>query len=837
MPRVHHIQTAFNAGVMDPRTAARTDLQQYYQGLSLGENIVTRPMGGVRRRPGLRYLGTLPRMIVDIHEGATATAPNGGDPAAAKDSDRLNLLTTTVEVGITVPYVVVHYDLGEPMAVKFADALDLTCSGGNTDGFSIQHSSDGATWTNFGARLERVDQENRDFRREGTVTAQYWRVVKSTGTDLGPVTVSLAGFHLYAETVESKGELFPFEFSIEQRYAVAATDKNLAIIQDDEIVANVPAPWGSQEVGTLDAAQSADTMILVHPDFPPHRLVRGPVSTLWRLEPVPFSHIPQIDFNDGSSPTPVSEIQTLDFTNDSDPFAQTWKQGDTFLLELEGALTRSITFGGYGTADEQTQTAENIRREVQKLPVIGFSGVSVEYTGPEGLFTITFADGSAGELGLLGGIPQSGSASNKVVVTRTQAGSSREEDAWSTLRGWPRSVTFFDGRLYFGGSRSLPQTNFGSEITDLFSFETGEGFDDQAIVQTINSDRLNTIQRIFAGRDLQVFTTGGEASYGREVLTPETAYPRFQSRFGAAAVRPVSIDGATMYVQRTGKVIREFLYSQDEEAYVSPPVSALAPFLINNVTSMAAWQGSGDDDANYVFVVNGDGTVAVFNTLRSQDIAAWCKWTTVGEFKAVTTVVEDIYFLVRREIDGEGQLFIERADESLLLDSAVSGSTAGIFAGPLYFPPVQERVAHLEGLFVTTVGDGYVLEPRAVELGNVAMDEDLLLAEIGLPFAVRCATMPLNSDFGNGQTFLRKKRLVKARLYVHETGSITFNGKRYYDRRFDVDGFDAAPGVTSGMVEFNTTTNWIDGPLVIEFGQDTPGPFELLGMDLQVEVE
>ncbi len=27
------------------------------------------------------------------------------------------------------------------------------------------------------------------------------------------------------------------------------------------------------------------------------------------------------------------------------------------------------------------------------------------------------------------------------------------EDVWSSTKGWPRSVTFHEGRLYFGGSR------------------------------------------------------------------------------------------------------------------------------------------------------------------------------------------------------------------------------------------------------------------------------------------------------------------------------------------------------------------------------------------------
>lgn len=840
MPRVQYLQTTFNSGVLDPRLAARLELRQYYQGLSRGTNILIRPMGGVRRRPGTRYLATLAQEVESIEAVASATAPNGGDPLAAKDTDRTVLLETTTNVGTVNPYVAVQYDLGEPRTVRFADALDLTVTGGNTDEFRIQYSGDGVTWSNFGDAFLRVDQELRDYRREGPVTARYWRVAKVGGSDLGAETASLGGFRLWSETGQvADGRIMAFEFSVAQRYAVVAGDKNLAIVQDDKIVANVPAPWSYGDLAELDHAQSADTMILVHPDYAPQRLVRGDASSLWRLEPVPFTSYPQVDFNDASSPEPVSEVQEISFEG------ATWEQGNTFVIEIRGATTRSITYAGAATAEEQATTAENMRREIQKIGVLPATGVVVEFVsytaGPPdvAVFRVSFTEASADSYELIGVIPEQVPSSAKAVVSRTAAGSSRKENAWSATRGWPSSITFHEGRLWFGGSRSLPQTVFASQIGDLFGYTIGEGFDDDAIVQTLNSDRLNAIQAIFSGRELHLFTTGGEATYGSDVLTPENAYPKFQTRFGSGEVRPVSIDGSTLFVQRTGKVLREFVFDLNEDAYLSPPLTAVSPSIVNAIRDMAAWQGSGDDDANYVFVVNGDGTVAVFNTLRAQEVASWVEWTTRGEFKAVETVLEDIYFLVKRTIDGADRLMLERVDESLLTDCAKTGSTVDALAGPFFFPAVQTDLAHLEGAEVDALADGYYLGRAAVAGGELVVPEleDLLEAEIGLPFAVDCATMPLNSEFGNGANFLRKKRLVHARLYVYQTGGVVFNGRRYYDRQFDEDTFDSPAPLHTGMIEIPTSSDWVNGPLVITFGQDVPAPFELLGMDLQVETE
>ena len=59
MPRTLNFQTNFVAGVLDPRLASRTDLQQYYQGVEEGTNVLNLPQGGMKRRPGMAYQATL----------------------------------------------------------------------------------------------------------------------------------------------------------------------------------------------------------------------------------------------------------------------------------------------------------------------------------------------------------------------------------------------------------------------------------------------------------------------------------------------------------------------------------------------------------------------------------------------------------------------------------------------------------------------------------------------------------------------------------------------------------------------------------------------------------
>lgn len=56
---VWNIQTNFSSGVLDPKLKGRIDLDIYYNGAEIAENVIILPQGGMTRRPGFEYLNTL----------------------------------------------------------------------------------------------------------------------------------------------------------------------------------------------------------------------------------------------------------------------------------------------------------------------------------------------------------------------------------------------------------------------------------------------------------------------------------------------------------------------------------------------------------------------------------------------------------------------------------------------------------------------------------------------------------------------------------------------------------------------------------------------------------
>src|SRR5690606_23019156 len=54
------LQTSFASGVLSPRLAARTDIEHYWQGASIGRNVLFLKEGGGRGRWGLQHIADVP---------------------------------------------------------------------------------------------------------------------------------------------------------------------------------------------------------------------------------------------------------------------------------------------------------------------------------------------------------------------------------------------------------------------------------------------------------------------------------------------------------------------------------------------------------------------------------------------------------------------------------------------------------------------------------------------------------------------------------------------------------------------------------------------------------
>lgn len=634
------------------------------------------------------------------------------------------------------------------------------------------------------------------------------------------------GTRWVGETDTQAYRSFDFKFSTEEQYLLTFAANRIYVYKDGtELQTNINGSgndyidtgvqYTAAQLVDIDIFQTADTVIILHPDVAPARLIRLS-DTAWTFASLPLTNLPQFDYDDGDSPSPTSEVQTITFANQN--------TSDRYKLGLNGILTEEIIF-----SSDQTTNAENIRIALQDLPNTANSGITVTSSAIT-TYQITFAAASADDWDLLTGTAiQTQNVAFAVTAVEDTQGVPRSEDVWSATRGWPVSGTFHEGRLWFGGSKSRIQTIWGSVVNDFFNFNKGRGRDDEGITATLDTDQVNAIQRIFSNRALQVFTTGQEFYIPNSPVTPENIAVIPQTNFGAALVRPITIDGRTLYFQRTGKAIREFLQSSDvTNIYNSQSITLLAPHLVNTPTRMAATRGDDQTDANYAYFVNTDGTLLIYNSLGSEEVSGFTLWTIDGfSFIDVGVINDDLFALVQsgtttHVVQLNSDYF---TDLSVLKTTPVSGTFTGL--------------DHLEGLTVQIIGDGAFEGTAVVSSGQVTVDGTKAITEVGLAYNPLIETMPLNIPLQNGPNFSEPKKINRVTVdFENSLGIIIKNSLGYTarvaDKTMAVDVFDD-PTPKSGREDL-WLMGW-DKVATVTITQDTPMAMTILTIGVEVGVQ
>lgn len=593
------------------------------------------------------------------------------------------------------------------------------------------------------------------------------------------------GGMMYVDTVASEARLASFAFNVEQTYLMVFTNNNIAVYKDDVKQADIATTYTTAELFELQWTQSADTMIIVHENHAPAKLVRGASHTSWTLSDISFRNYPTFDF-------------------DADYSANTFTVGTGG--EDATVVANSVTV----TASASTFASGDVGGIFESLSVTnsGKGRITGYISATVVTIEVTVAwDNATGN---------SVAAGDAVL----------EEPVWSASRGWPKSATFYQGRMWFGGSKSRPQTLWGSKTNDFYNFDVGTGLDDEGIDVTLDTDQVNAITAVFAGRHLQVFTTGGEFSMQDSPITPAKSAVQRQTLFGSAPIPPKSIDGATFFLDRTGKAVREFIYTYAEEAYTSNTVSLLASHTINAPVDMDVQRGTPDDDASYLFLVNNDGTVSVFNTLRAQEVGGWTTWTTNGTVESIATVVDEVYLVVKRNINGSEQRFIEEINKNHYTDCSVLQTLS----------PASDTVTglgHLNGEECRVKADGAVQPNETPSGGSITLGRDATTVEVGLNFDTTIKTMPLNMQFQDGPTLTRKKRITQVEANLYESLGVYINGNQLADRQFGEDMLDTTPTPFTGIKETHLL-GW-DEAAQVTITQQDPVPMTVLALAIEVE--
>ncbi len=809
-------QTNFTGGELSPKLSAHVDFEKYQDGLELCQNFIVNPQGGVIRRGGT------------------------GFAAEARDSTQKSRL---------IPFVA---SAANNYMLEFADQ-----------------------WIRF--YQDNIQVQNA----QGTVSTALF-----TGGD----AVVTIGAHTYetGSTIVVAG-ITPSGYNgtfvltdvdpDRIRYAVGADPGAYVSGGTADGVLEIASPYLEAQLPPIKEAQSADTMYLSHNLHGPRKLIRHS-ATDWSINQITFLDGPYLNENVSETtlqPSAVSGTSVITLAGAAITSITRVLQIATVTTTLAHNLRTGdrVTIVG---AVETEYNRSNAEITVTSATVFTYVVTGAPTTPATGTITLRIFEFVATDVGRSIRIRNSAvwgygiitvftDAVTVTVETRrdftaTTATNRWQLGAWSDTTGFPRAVSLFQNRLFFGGNTFQPSTWWASVSGDFENMqpndETSEAVTaDDAVVITLTSQQVNTIIWMVDGRFLligaseQVFSAqGGDTT--KAITATSVPEIRNAAYFGAdGTVRPVRIGDDVLYVQGSARKVRAINFNFDSDGFQADDVTLLADHIGLTGIVDATYQ----DTPNSVYWgVRVDGVLIGVTFNRAQKIAAWHRHIPGGVFGTGNAIVEtvgvistathdQVWVIVKRTINSVTRRFVEfmereyedttiARNDAHLVDSGIrfsGGAPATIITG----------LTHLEGETVEVYADGATQPSKVVVSGQITIELAAFTVIAGLGNVARIRTLPLAAGERIQGIQGKTKKLTHAAIRFLDTGALRF-GSDLTDLRELV--FRKASDPTGAAVPLFTGTKVEGWPGARDidaqgyFQSDGPQPCHILGVGFHFDV-
>jgi hypothetical protein len=577
-----------------------------------------------------------------------------------------------------------------------------------------------------------------------------------------------------------KVRIIPFIFNRNETYAVIITSEEtnststIAIINVDTL-AESTYTWGQgtifpadrapnatgletirfqgyaldSDLDEIQYAQSGDLLYLTHPSYPPWILARTGTDT--------FENRSFVEAPNGSNRTPLNQLGS------GVPY-----QG----LNLDITITMAVSAGFNTTITSSVPyfTVDDVGSWI-KLD----DGTGDWFYFFLGAFTSTTVMTS-------GDYSPVGAGAPAIAATATWAHSAIGSPD-GHAQGWPRSCSFFQQRLFYGGIEGAPDTVYGSEIGDVFEFDQLPDPTDpitaaDAFSFTVASTEVSEIQYLSSGRVLNIGTLGREyiAKGSQGAISATDIEVTAETTFGSAFRQPVRLENTMLFISRNGNKIREFVFNRDEESFVANDLMQFADHIIfrkveelgdTAIKPQLNRLVRQESTETVIWATDSNGGLQATSRDRLGQINGFGYHLLGGSFLGNSPYVhsiasipsadgtnEDLWMAVERTIDGAEVTYIERInkefnlldpkndstsilDKLLYSDSAVLKRDGGGFS-------IFDGLDHLEGEEIQVVADGKYLGTFTVSSGQVDLVNTYTDAVGGLKYETIIRTLPLD---------------------------------------------------------------------------------------------
>ena len=369
------------------------------------------------------------------------------------------------------------------------------------------------------------------------------------------------------------------------------------------------------------------------------------------------------------------------------------------------------------------------------------------------------------------------------------------EGAWSDFRGYPRTVTFFEDRLWWASSTNNPDTLWASNTGDYENMGfTNLALDDEALEFPLNDNEVSQIQWMSARQVMAVGAANKEYRFGAsdidKPVTPSDRKATPQTSFGSGNLQPLVLNDALFFFQRQGRKLRAMKFDSITENFTADDATLLVYTMFESVPTDLAVQRVPD---SIIWSVRTDGVMPTFTYEPDEEVSGWARQITdnsadpdtpVGFFESVTVIhgstEDEVWVSVRRVVNSSTVRYIERfkprnwgddIEDAFFVDAGITyDSTAA---------STMTGGTHLIGETVAVFADGVVFDNAVVDgSGEIVLKLDGVITtastvQWGIPYTMKVRTMRLSvpQDGNTIQTRIKRIHSVVVRFIRSLLGS------------------------------------------------------------------
>lgn len=357
--------------------------------------------------------------------------------------------------------------------------------------------------------------------------------------------------------------------------------------------------------------------------------------------------------------------------------------------------------------------------------------------------------------------------------------------------GYPHRVTFYQDRLCLSMMDDYPTRVDLSESGDYTSFSP-TSMDDKAEILDSNGISFEIpgsgigkiVWAIGGGASLLVCTEGNiftVAGTDSSLLIPGKIRSNSIGSHGGENLPPVQIGQDIYYVEKGGVKLRAIKTQAD--LFESVDVTRLAPHILEGGVKALAYAPS---PFSTLWMVRNDGVIISLTVDQQDQISAFGRHILGGSLSGAdqpipdslatirsTDYQDDLFFCVKRTINGSTVRYIERMEQSPFIDSSIAQEDALTMDCAYTYDSTPATtitgLSHLEGQAVDVVADSVIVTGKTVSGGQITLSTAASVVNVGLAFRPKFETTNLEILSDTGSTLGKKKRINEVDIGFYKT--------------------------------------------------------------------